>query len=147
MTNMPKSIFQYITTDRNGIHTILPNKFAELLADPNFNTEDLEYKLAGNQFPEDLKPILVITPEKLKKTYNPALKKAIYKYREKHREEYNEIARRSYNIKNKDEEWVKNRREKQKETNRKYRERVRAEKIKNDPNYIPRGKGRPRKVV
>ena len=146
MTNMPKSVFEYITTDKNGIHTITPDKFAKLLADPNYNTEELEYKIAGNQFPEELKPTLIITPEKLKKTYNPALKKAIYKYRDKHREEYNEIARRSYSNKIKDADWAKQRREKQKEYNKKYREKLKAEKIKNDPTFVVRGKGRPRKV-
>ena len=112
MTNMPKSIFKYILTDANGIHTIPPQKFAELLADPDYDTTDLEHKLTGNQFPEGLKPTLVITPEKLKRKYNPALKKAIYKHREAHK---------------------------------KYRARVKEEKIKNDPDYVARGKGRPRK--
>lgn len=145
MSEIPKSIFKYIKTDSNGIHYIPPERFNQLLKDADYDTSDLEYKLVGEQFPEGLSPMLIITPQKLKSKYNPALKKAIYKYREKHREEYNEISRRSYNNKKQDEEWAKNRKEKQREYNRKYREKLKEEKIAKDPNYVVRGKGRPRK--
>ncbi len=142
---LPKSIFKYITTDENNIHMILPDKYEQLLNDKDYDTTDLAIKLRGNQFPQGLNPILVITPQKLKTKYTPALKNAIYKYREKNRDKYNEIARRSYDKNSKDDNWLEKRKEKQREYNRKYRLKKKQEKIDNDPNFVVRGKGRPRK--
>jgi len=77
-----------------------------------------------------------------KKTYTPAVKNAIYKYRSKNVEKYNEIQRNYYDGAKKDEEWKKKFNERCKINNQRYREK---KKLLLGDNAKPRG--RPRKDI
>jgi hypothetical protein len=139
---MPTSIFKH-TTLVDGNHIVLADKVNALLQDPTFDTEKLKEKMEGDQFDYGLNPVLVVTPDKIKKYYTPAQKRAIDKYRITHREQYNEQMRNVYNRKREDEEWLKNRNEKAKANNKKYREK----KIAAIPPELRKPRGRPKKVV
>jgi hypothetical protein len=78
--------------------------------------------------------------EDKKKSYTPAVKKAIDKYRSKNVEKYNELQRNYYNEAKEDEEWKKRFNERCRENNKKYRERKRLA----NP---PKPKGRPRNAI
>jgi thymidylate synthase len=126
MSEETPSIFKYITTDEFGNHTILPENFNALLKDKSFDTSKLEVILTGDQFPEGLKPKLVVGLKTRKDPlpyYRPSVKEAIYTYRDKNRNKYNEKAREYYIKKSEDTEWKKALNEKQKVYNAKYRER------------------------
>jgi hypothetical protein len=82
------------------------------------------------------------TMTNIKKYYTPAQKKAIETYRNKNREKYNEQMRNLYNVKRNDEEWLKNRNEKSKEANKKYREK----KLSVIPVEERKPRGRPKKI-
>jgi hypothetical protein len=58
-----------------------------------------------------------------KRTYTPAVKKAIDKYRSKNVAKYNELQRNYYNEAKEDEEWRKKFNERCKVHNQKYREK------------------------
>jgi hypothetical protein len=77
---------------------------------------------------------------KVKKTYTPAVKKAIDKYRSKNIEKYNELQRQYYNEAKEDDEWRQKFNERCKHNNQKYREKKRLE----NP---PKSRGRPRKLL
>jgi hypothetical protein len=145
-TQIPTSIFKHTTLthgDNGYVHVVFQDKIPSLLEDPSFDAEKLKEKLEGEQFDYNLKPVLVVTESKIRKYYTPAQKKAIEKYREKHRDVYNEQMRGIYNRKREDEEWLKKRNEKAKEANRKYREK----KLSAIPPEERKPRGRPKKVV
>ena len=73
------------------------------------------------------------------KFYNENMKKAIYKHREKNRAAYNERQRLLYIKLSQDPEWKARYNERSRETNRKYREKMRGD----EP---PKSRGRPRKI-
>jgi hypothetical protein len=75
-----------------------------------------------------------------KSSYNPAVKKAIYKYRSKNVEKYNEIQRNYYNEAKEDDEWKQKFNERCKINNKKYRDK---KALENPPAKV----GRPRKPV
>ena len=143
---IPTSVFQHstITHGHNGyVHIVYPDKIPSLLADPTFDGEKLKEKLEDEQFDYELKPVLVITPDKIKKYYTPAQKKAIMTYREKYKDKYNEQMRNVYHRKKTDEDWIKNRNTKAKEANKKYREK----KLSTIPPEERKPRGRPKKVL
>lgn len=145
-TEIPSSIFKHttLTHGHNGyIHVVFQDNIPSLLQDSTFDAEKLKEKLEGEQFDYDLKPVLVVTENKIRKYYTPAQKKAIDKYREKHRDVYNEQMRGIYNRKREDEEWLKQRNEKAKVSNKKYREK----KLSAIPAEERKPRGRPKKVI
>jgi hypothetical protein len=79
-------------------------------------------------------------PPLKKSSYNPAVKKAIYKYRSKNVEKYNEIQRNYYNEAKEDDEWKQKFNERCKINNKKYRDK---KALENPPASV----GRPRKPV
>jgi hypothetical protein len=78
------------------------------------------------------------------KYYNEAHKEAQQRYREKNRDEYNKSQRELYEKLKTDEDWRKKFNERSSKNNLKYRQKKKEELLK-DPNYIQRGRGRPRK--
>lgn len=78
--------------------------------------------------------------EEKKTTYTPAMKNAIYKHRENHRDDYNKRQRDYYTKFSENEDWKQKFNERCREANRKYREKKRGE----NP---PRPRGRPRKII
>jgi hypothetical protein len=80
--------------------------------------------------------------ENKKKTYTPAVRNAIYRYRSKNVDKYNESQRNYYDKAKTDEEWKKKFNERCKINNDKYREK---KKQLLGENVRPRG--RPRKVT
>jgi hypothetical protein len=144
-TEIPSSIFKHTTLthgDNGYIHIVYPDKIPSLLKDETFDADKLKEKLEGDQFDYDLKPVLVVSADKIKKYYTPAQKKAIIKYRANHKDQYNEQMRNIYGRKRQDEEWLKSRNEKAKEANKKYREKKKSA----TPPQEQKPRGRPKKV-
>ena len=141
-SQIPTSVFNY-TTLTNGSHVVYQDKIPSLLADETFDAGKLKEKLEGEQFDYGLNPVLIVSADKIKKYYTPAQKKAIMKYREKHKDEYNQQMRDVYQRKKQDEEWVKTRNTKAKEANKKYREK----KLSEIPVEQRRPRGRPKKTI
>ena len=79
------------------------------------------------------------------KYYTDAHRKAQQRYREKNREVYNKSQLELYNKSKQDEEWRKRYNERQRKNNAEYRQRIKEELMKN-PDYVARGRGRPRKT-
>lgn len=77
------------------------------------------------------------------KTYTPAVKKAIMKYRNKHQQEYNEFQRLYYHKLKENTDWKDQFNARCRENNKRYREKKRLEI--GEENIKPRG--RPRKIV
>ena len=89
---------------------------------------------------------LAITEEKPKpKYYTDAHRIAQQKYREKNREEYNKSQRDLYTKLHQDEEWKKKFNERSSKNNFAYRQKKREQFIKENPDYVFKGRGRPRK--
>jgi hypothetical protein len=82
--------------------------------------------------------------EKKTKYYTNAHREAQQRYREKNRDEYNKSQRELYNKLKVDAEWKQKFNERSKNNNLIYRQKKREELMK-DPNYVIRGRGRPRK--
>jgi hypothetical protein len=82
--------------------------------------------------------------EKKTKYYTNAHREAQQRYREKNRDEYNKSQRELYNKLKEDVEWKQKFNERSKNNNLIYRQKKREELMK-DPNYVIRGRGRPRK--
>jgi hypothetical protein len=78
--------------------------------------------------------------EEPKTYYNPAVKNAIMKYRAKNIDKYNEFQRNYYHTKKEDEDWNNRFKERCREANKRYREKIKA-------ITPPKPRGRPRKVV
>ena len=126
----------------DGSHIVKPENFDKLLTTDLVDKKDIEHKIIGEQFDYGLQPVFVIK----KATYTEAHKKAQQKYRDKNREEYNESQRKFYEQKKVDEDWKKKFNTRSKENNKIYRLKKRQEKL-NDPTYVPKPRGRPRKIV
>jgi hypothetical protein len=91
---------------------------------------------------------LAITEEKPKpKYYTDAHRIAQQKYREKNREEYNKSQRDLYTKLHQDEEWKKKFNERSSKNNLAYRQKKREEFIKENPDHVFKGRGRPRKLT
>lgn len=84
----------------------------------------------------------IVVVEKTKSTYNPTIKKAIDKYRNKNVAKYNQLQRTYYNEAKTDEEWKQKFNERCKLNNKTYRLKL---KETLGENIKPRG--RPRKVI
>lgn len=125
----------------DGHQIVRPENFNKLI-ESGLIDKDLEKKIMGEQFEYGLQPILIIK----KSTYTQAHKKAQQKYRDNNRAEYNEQQRKLYEKKKEDEEWKKKFNERSKENNKKYREKMKELKMSN-PNYEPKKRGRPRKLI
>jgi len=138
---IPTSIFKH-TTLNNGTHIVYQDKISSLLQDKTFDAEKLKEKLEGDQFDYGLKPLLVVSPSKIRTYYTPAQKKAIIKYRETHRDAYNEQMRNIYERKRQDENWLKSRNEKAKDANKKYRDKKKL----SAPQKEQKPRGRPKKA-
>lgn len=82
--------------------------------------------------------------DKKKKYYSQAHREAQQRYREKNRDEYNKSQRELYNKLKEDIEWKQKFNERSAKNNLIYRQRKKEELMK-DPNYVIRGRGRPRK--
>lgn len=80
-----------------------------------------------------------------KKYYSEKHKEAQQRYREKNRDKYNEFQRSLYEKLHSNEEWKEKFNERSKKNNLIYRLKNK-EKIMNDPSYIPKKRGRPRKT-
>jgi hypothetical protein len=135
-------------------HIVRHANVEKFLNDEDYDTSDLEGKLKGEHLGEN-SPILVITDAKKKSYYTPAQKRAIMKYREKHRNEYNESQRKLYEKNKQNEEWVKKHNDASVKYNEKYREVRKARRIEKDKadalakgvEYSPKKRGRPRKSI
>jgi hypothetical protein len=125
----------------DGHHIVRPENFSKLI-ESGMIDKDLQHKIIGEQFEYGLQPILIIK----KTTYTQAHRKAQQKYREKNRDEYNELQRKLYEKRKQDEDWKKKFNERSKENNKIYRLKKKEEKMSN-PNYEPKKRGRPRKEV
>jgi len=143
--NTPKqSIFKYVTTDEVGNHFIYPDRFQELLKDEELINDDIKTLIQGHQFPDNLRPLIVLkkgqgskfsvkskyktAPPKQDSTwYRHAVKEAIYKYRENNKDKINKSALDAYHKKMKDDEWRKTKNEKAKLYLREYRGKKSAE--------------------
>jgi len=91
--------------------------------------------------------VAVVIEEKTKpKYYTEAHRIAQQKYREKNRENYNKSQRELYVKLHQDEEWKKKFNERSNKNNLAYRLKKREEIIKENPDHIFRGRGRPRKI-
>jgi hypothetical protein len=88
----------------------------------------------------------VIVEKPKPKYYTDAHRIAQQKYREKNREEYNKSQRDLYVKLHQDEEWKKKFNERSSKNNLSYRQKKREEFIKENPDHIFRGRGRPRKT-
>jgi len=80
-----------------------------------------------------------------KKYYTDKHREAQQRYREKNRDKYNEFQRNLYEKLHLKEEWKEKFNERSKRNNLIYRLKNK-EKIMNDPLYIPKKRGRPRKT-
>jgi hypothetical protein len=80
----------------------------------------------------------------IKKTYTISHKLAQQRYRHKNPEAYCQRQRDLYNRLKDDDEWRLKFNERSKINNAKYREKKKEEKL-NDPNYVRKIRGRPRK--
>jgi len=147
--NKPKqSIFKYVSTDEEGRHFIYPDKFLALLNDEDFKDELIKTKIQGHQFPNNLKPLIVLKkgrgvgynvmnyetspPKNPTLFYTHPQKEAIYKYRKKNVAKYNDYNLKQYHKNMNDPEWRENRNEKAKEYNSAYRKRKRDLKPKKE---------------
>lgn len=90
--------------------------------------------------------INILNEETRPKYYTDAHRKAQQRYREKNRDDYNKSQLELYNKSKQDEEWKKRYNERQKKYNAEYRERLRRE-LNDNPNYVARGRGRPKKIL
>lgn len=99
------------------------------------NKENLDQEIKENFVNQSNKP----------KYYTDAHREAQQRYREKNRDDYNKSQRELYNKLKEDEEWRKKFNERSSKNNLKYRQRKKEEKMK-DPNFIVKGRGRPRKI-
>jgi hypothetical protein len=80
-----------------------------------------------------------------KTTYTPAHREAQQRYREKNRDDYNRLQRELYSRLRENEEWKKKFNERSAKNNLVYRDKKRIA-LMEDPNYVVRGRGRPRKT-
>lgn len=80
------------------------------------------------------------------KYYTEAHKVAQQRYREKNRDDYNKSQRELYAKLHQDEEWKTKFNDRSKKNNLKYRQLKKEAILKDDPNYVFRGRGRPRKI-
>jgi len=133
-------IFKYVSTNEEGKHFIYPDKFEALLNDEDFKDETIRTKIEGHQFPNTLKPLIVLKkgrganytimnyetkpPKNPTAYYTHAQKEAIYKHRQKYREKYNDYALKTYHKQMEDNDWRKLKNEKAKKHNRAYREKM-----------------------
>jgi hypothetical protein len=143
--SLPTSIYNYTIPMINGTFMVNPEKYTALKNDETFSSliPDITAKMEGEQFGYGLAPVLIIGTGK-SKYYTSAQKKALQKYREKNRAEYNKQQRELYDKAKEDADWKKKFNARSKENNKKYREKKKQEKL-NDPSYIPKKRGRPRK--
>lgn len=85
-------------------------------------------------------------PEQKKKYYTEKHKQAQQRYREKNRDKYNEFQRGLYEKLHATDEWKTKFNERSKKNNLIYRNK-KKEILLNDPSYIPKKRGRPRKDI
>jgi hypothetical protein len=116
---------------------ILPDENWELINSALLDWEDIKKKFDIDEYGNQ--PIIICK----KTTYTQAHRKAQQKYREKFPEKYNEVQRKLYDDKKKDDEWKKKFNERSKLNNKKYREKKLQERIESGLELKP--KGRPRK--
>jgi hypothetical protein len=81
-----------------------------------------------------------------KKYYSEKHRQAQQRYREKHRAKYNEFQRDLYEKLHTSDEWKTKFNERSKKNNLIYRNK-KKEILMNDPNYVAKKRGRPRKLV
>jgi hypothetical protein len=89
----------------------------------------------------------ILSETKINKYYTEAHKEAQQRYRDKNRELYNKSQRELYAKLRQDKEWIAKFNERSAKNNISYRKNKKEKILAENPNFVFRGRGRPRKII